>query len=143
MPTCIFELSYPDDGKGGPAPRAKGQQFTISMVPTPFTPPEQTPPFRPGCQFHVLVDGTEVHPGDNVGDFHCVGLGASGTASFELRKDNPTPAKFEFKLQCENCGPTTIGVVLPPQIINLPPKKGCLGMLVGPIIALAAMRPGS
>ena len=123
-----------------PFPRAKGQQFTLEMSAVPGGP---NPPFGPGCQFHVFIDGTEVQPGQSVGNFKCIGLGGGGTATFENLTDNAPSAKFEFELRCENCGPTREGVYLPPPIINKQPNKGCMGMLIGPAFAIIAARSGS
>jgi hypothetical protein len=109
MPDCVFKLTR------SRIVTKEGEQFTVSMDPA----------LQPGCRFSVSIDGKQVSsPGDRVGDLKVIGFGAAGTATFEIKDDNPK-SLIAFTVLCENCGPTSRGLetesVDEPQGILLSP----------------------
>jgi hypothetical protein len=92
MPDCEFSLEL---DPGSTAPSVRGNQFTIRM----------NPPLKPGCRFTVSMNNQAARPGDNVGALRLVGVGATGTATFQALADRPV-ATVTFTLTCEDCGPT-------------------------------------
>jgi hypothetical protein len=106
-----------------------GQEFTITIARTAFSPPPAgADPLQPGCTFEVFIDGNKLALDTDVGDFHCTGLGAKGTASFRVLKDNPKRSKFAFVLKCPDCGPTPEYIWIPTGAAK-PVKNGCATIL--------------
>jgi len=60
-------------------PLQAGDRFTISV----------DPKLGPGCTFNVRIDGQDVAPSGQAGDFKLNRLGGDGEADFEALHDKP------------------------------------------------------